>query len=273
MESEAGVSINRAFCASLGSFARKKCRKQNDYGDAREAEIETDQTNGCESTTPEEIDDDDDLPIANTLSWKKTFQNWKRNQKESVPKAGIEADHTNGHESTEPEEIDDDDDLPIAKTLSGKKTFESWKRNQKESVPKAGIEADHTNGLESTEPEDLDDDDDLPIANTLSGKKTYERRKRNQKESVPKAGIEAEQTNGHGSTEPEEIDDDDDDLPVANRLSWKKTYESLNRRQKESVPTSNDCQTGQDKILPSLTPLQGIGLRVLLCFSGFSSSF
>jgi hypothetical protein len=199
MESEAGVSINRAFCASLGSFARKKFRRQNDYGDAREAEIETDQTNGCESTTPEEIDDDDDLPIASTLSWKKTFESQKRNQKESLPKAGIEADHTNGHESTEPEEIDNDDDLPIA--------------------------------------------------NTLSGNKTYERRKRSQKERVPKAGIEAEQTNGHGSTEPEEIDDDDD-LPIANTLSWKKT--SLNRHQKESVPTSNDFQTGQDKILPSL---------------------
>jgi hypothetical protein len=187
----------------LGSFARKKFRKQNDYGDAREAEIETDQTNGCESTTPEEIDDDDDLPIANTLSWKKTFENQKRNQKQSVPKAGIEANHTDGHESTEPEEIDDDDDLPIAKTLSGNKT--------------------------------------------------YDRRKRNQKERVPKAGIDAEQTNGHGSTEPEEIDDDDDDdLPIANTLSWKKTYESLNRHPKESVPTSNDFQTGQDKILPSL---------------------
>jgi len=252
MESEAGVSINRAFCASLGSFARKKFRKQNDYGDARDAEIETDQTNGCESTTPEEIDDDDDLPISSTLSWKKTFESRKRNQKESVPEAGIEADHTNGLESTEPEEIDDDDDdLPIAKTLSGKKTFESRKRNQKESVPKAGIEADHSNGHESTEPEEIDNDDDLPIANTLSGNKTYERRKRSQKEHVPKVGIEAEQTNGHGSTEPEEIDDDDD-LPIANTLSWKKTYESPNRHQKESVPTSNDFQTGQDKILPSL---------------------
>ncbi|KAH9567681.1 hypothetical protein CY35_03G038000 [Sphagnum magellanicum] len=243
MESEAGVSINRAFCASLGSFARKKFRKQNDYGDARDAEIETDQTNGCESTTPEEIDDDDDLPISSTLSWKKTFESRKRNQKESVPEAGIEADHTNGLESTEPEEIDDDDDdLPIAKTLSGKKTFESRKRNQKESVPKAGIEADHSNGHESTEPEEIDNDDDLPIANTLSGNKTYERRKRSQKEHVPKVGIEAEQTNGHGSTEPEEIDDDDD-LPIANTLSWKKTYESPNRHQKESVPTSNDFQT------------------------------
>ncbi|CAM6028202.1 unnamed protein product [Sphagnum balticum] len=242
MESEAGVSINKAFCASLGSFARKKFRKQNYSGDAREAKIESDQTNGCESTTPEEIDyDDDDLPIANTLSWKKTFENWKRNQ-ESFAKAGIEADHTDGHESTEPEEIDDDDDLPIAKTLSGKKTFESWKTNQKDSVPKAGIEADHTNGHESTESEEIDNDDDLPIANTVSGKKTYERRKRNQKECVPKAGIDAEQTNGHGSTEPEEIDDDDD-LPVVNTLSWKKTYESLNRRPKESVPTSNDFQT------------------------------
>jgi hypothetical protein len=258
MESGAGVSINRAFCASLGSFARRKFRKQNDYGDAREAAIDTEQTNGCESTTPEEIDDDDDLPIANTLSWKKTFESRKRNQKESVPKAGIGVEHKNGHESTEPEEIDDDDDdddLPIAKTLSGKKTFESQKRNQKESVPKAGIEADHTNGHESTEPEEIDDDDDLPIANTLSGKKTYERRKRNQKERVPKAGIEAEQTNGHGSTEPEEIDDDHD-LPIANTLSWKKTYESLNGHQKESVPTSNDFQTGQDKYCLLFTPLR-----------------